>query len=246
MQKEVLFRMLRGGIRQRLNGYDISIQSLKIRGHVEGLAVVVQMYRQIMNVQAAFGVFVDSKRERITVIGRSDAESVDVGAVMRELGGGGHGGAGSAQVRGLEAEAVERRIADYLQGHGPVSVRVADMMSFPVHTVRPDMPMSGAAVMLRERGCTGVPVVDGEGRLVGVLSRRDFRKLRRESQLDAPVKAFMSVGVITIGPAGRPQEAARLMVCHDIGRLPVVKNDRLIGIVTRTDAMAYFYDMLPD
>ena len=107
---------------------------------------------------------------------------------MRELGGGGHGGAGSAQIRGLEAEAVERRIADYLQGHGPMSVRVADMMSFPVHTVRPDMPMSGAAVMLRERGCTGVPVVDGEGRLVGVLSRRDFRKLRRESQLDAPVK----------------------------------------------------------
>jgi CBS domain-containing protein len=237
--------MLRSGRRQRLNGYDISIHSLQIRGHVEGLAVVVQMYREIMNVDAAFGIFADSRRGRITVIGRSDSEELNVGAVMRELGGGGHGGAGSAQIRNLDSEAVERRIVDYIRGQGPVSARVSDMMSFPVYTVRPEMPMSGAAVVLREKGCTGVPVVDGEGKLVGVLSRRDFRKIRRESQLDAPVKAFMSSSVTTIGPAGSPQEAARLMVRHDIGRLPVVKDDRLIGIVTRTDAMAYFYDLLP-
>jgi len=36
------------------------------------------------------------------------------------------------------------------------------------------------------------------------------------------------------------------MVKHDIGRLPVVENNRIIGIVTRSDAMLYFYDLLPD
>jgi len=41
-------------------------------------------------------------------------------------------------------------------------------------------------------------------------------------------------------------QVARLMVKHDIGRLPVVENGRIIGIVTRSDAMAYFYDLLPD
>jgi CBS domain-containing protein len=41
-------------------------------------------------------------------------------------------------------------------------------------------------------------------------------------------------------------QAARLMVKHDIGRLPVVEGGRIIGIITRSDAMLYFYDLLPD
>ena len=41
-------------------------------------------------------------------------------------------------------------------------------------------------------------------------------------------------------------QAARLMVKHDIGRLPVVENGEIIGIITRSDAMRYYYDLLPD
>ena len=50
-----------------------------------------------------------------------------------------------------------------------------------------------------------------------------------------------------ISTTGRsPMQAARMMVKHDIGRLPVLENDRIIGIVSRSDAMLYFYDLLPD
>ena len=52
--------------------------------------------------------------------------------------------------------------------------------------------------------------------------------------------------MIVTQPDKSPMEAARLMVKHDIGRLPVVENGRLIGIITRSDAMRYFYDLLPD
>ena len=40
--------------------------------------------------------------------------------------------------------------------------------------------------------------------------------------------------------------AARLMVKHDVGRLPVIEDGKIIGIVTRSDTMLYFYDLLPD
>ena len=56
----------------------------------------------------------------------------------------------------------------------------------------------------------------------------------------------MSKEVKTIGPGKSPLEAARLMVKHDIGRLPVIEDGRIIGILTRSDAMRYFYDLLPD
>jgi CBS domain-containing protein len=64
--------------------------------------------------------------------------------------------------------------------------------------------------------------------------------------MEAPVKAFMSRNVKSIDPGMSPMQAARLMVKHDIGRFPVVENGRIIGIVTRSDAMHYIYDLLPD
>ena len=43
-----------------------------------------------------------------------------------------------------------------------------------------------------------------------------------------------------------PMHAARLMVKHDIGRLPVVEDGKIIGIVTQSDTMRYYYDLLPE
>nr|MDJ0876144.1 CBS domain-containing protein [Desulfobacterales bacterium] len=71
-------------------------------------------------------------------------------------------------------------------------------------------------------------------------------RIGKEAQLKAPVKAFMRTHVHTITPDRSPSEAVALMVKHDIGRLPVVTDGAVIGIITRSDAMLYFYDLLPD
>ena len=47
-------------------------------------------------------------------------------------------------------------------------------------------------------------------------------------------------------PGMGPMPSARLMVKHDIGRLPVVEDGKIIGIVTRSDTMRYYYDLLPE
>ncbi len=247
-QKDVLFEMLKNSNRMKINGYSVSISRIDIDGHIGNLALVVRMYRDIVNVDAAFGLFVSNEKNgqsRCMVIGRSDNDGVDVGTLMKSLGGGGHPGAGSAMLKGVNPDAAEAMILDLIQGNQQSSVQIGDLMSFPVFSITSDTSMAEVAKILRRRGCTGLPVVD-DGHLAGVISRRDFKKVRRENQLQAPVKAYMSPQVVTIEPGKSPIQAARIMVRHDIGRLPVVEDGRIIGIITRSDAMRYFYDLLPD
>ncbi len=244
-QKEVLFRMLENAKRIKIGGVSVCVNRVNIKGHVDSLAMVVRMFREILNVDAAFGIFLNQEQERCIVIGRSNIDRIDMGSIMKSLGGGGHPGAGSAMLTKVNPDAVETMIMNLVEGNCQGSVQISDLMSFPVFTVNSTDKMREVARVLKEKGCTGLPVIEGE-RLVGIISRKDFRKVKKDSQFDAPVKAFMNTAVVTIEPGKSPVQAANLMVKHDVGRLPVVEDGKIIGILTRSDTMTYFYDLLPD
>ncbi|MDA8138370.1 MAG: CBS domain-containing protein [Desulfobacteraceae bacterium] len=244
-QKNILFEMLKHARREKINGHAISISRLAVEGHIDSLALVVGMYRDIMNVDAAFGIFCIPDDDRCMVIGRSDVEDLNIGDIMRGLGGGGHPGAGSAMLRQVNPDVVSEMICGLISGNQQSSVQISDLMSFPVHTISPDATMEEAAKIMRVKGCTGLPVAEDD-KLLGMISRRDFVKVRKDAQLQKPVKAFMRQPVMTIDPGKSPLQAARIMIRQDIGRLPVVEDGRLIGIVTRSDVMCYFYDLLPE
>ncbi|MBW2368834.1 MAG: CBS domain-containing protein [Deltaproteobacteria bacterium] len=244
-QKNTLFEMLKGAHRLKINGYNVSISKLEIDGFVENLAVVVHMFREILNVDAAFGLFM--AKGNCIVIGRSNHEQINIGTIMRSMGGGGHPGAGSAMIKAKSSNAIEVWLQELIAGNQRSSIQISDLMSFPVFTVQDEAKMAEAAKILRQRGCTGMPVVNASEGLVGVLSRRDFHgRIKKEAQLNSPVKAFMSRDIVTIEPGKSPVNAARLMIKHDIGRLPVVENGKIIGILTRSDVMRYYYDLMPD
>ncbi len=239
-QKEILFNMLQDAERIHVKGHTISVCHIDIDGHVESLAVVMRMYREILNVDAAVGIFANKQRNTCMVIGRSHADEIDIGLVMRGLGGGGHPGAGSAMLKDSHPDTVREKIMALIQGNQPASVQISDIMSFPVVTARSSDSMEEVAFLLRNKGCTGVPILEND-ELVGIISRRDFRKIKKATQLKSPVKAYMSRNIVTISPGTSPTQAANLMVKYDVGRLPVVQNNRVIGIVTRSDTMLYFY-----
>jgi len=229
--------MLKVGAREKVNGYMVSISKIEIEGHIPGLALVVDMYQDIINVDAAFGIFSEAKKGRSIVIGRSSVEGLDVGFIMRSIGGGGHPNAGSALVKSMTPDAVERCISEMIMGKQKASIQISDLMSFPVFTVSPDAAMNELALILRAKGCTGIPVADGD-RLVGVISRRDFKKVKKSSQMKSPVKAFMSGKVVSIDRGSSVVQAVRIMVKNDIGRLPVLEDG-----ITRSDTMRYYYDL---
>ena len=244
-QKEILFEMLKSAERQVINNWKTSINVTEISGHVNNLSVVVHMYRDILNVDVAFGIFVHPENDKCIVIGRSGTPDVNIGSIMRSMGGGGHPGAGSAMLKTVNPEALREWIRELLKGNQESSISIFDLMSYPVHSVASDTTMAEVSKVLEEKGCTGLPVID-EGKLLGIISRRDFRKVKNKNKLKSPVKAFMSTRLITITPEKSPMYAARLMVKYDVGRLPVIEDGKVIGIVSRSDAMRFFYDTIPE
>ncbi len=98
-----------------------------------------------------------------------------------------------------------------------------------------------------------MPVVDGE-RLIGVVSQRDLLASslslardfevgqRRNFMRSVVVEEVMTPQPITVAPTDTLREAARLMLTHRIGCLPVVERDgRLVGLVTETDLLRGAY-----
>ncbi|MBE0582831.1 MAG: CBS domain-containing protein, partial [Desulfofustis sp.] len=125
------------------------------------------------------------------------------------------------------------------------SATVADLMSFPVTIIDGSTPMHEVRTIMQREKIRGI-LVGNEHRIDGIIVLWDLKKLKRDSQWKSPVKAFMARQVTTIPPDLQPSEAAQLMVKENIGHLPVVHDGRVIGIVTRTDILTYFYGMLPE
>lgn len=174
------------------------------------------------------------------IIGRSQSDAVIVGGVLGELGGGGHTGAGSAVVREGSLENVVSRLHSAIEKACRRPEVVRDLMSSPVRTVTPTMPLRELAHSLHEWHHTGAPVVE-DGRLIGMISRRDVERATRDGRDSLTVASCMAHPVRTTGPDTPLSGALQQMKAHNIGRLPVLDGTRIVGILSRDDVLGHLY-----
>jgi len=138
---------------------------------------------------------------------------------------------------------------------------VKDIMTAGVVTVRPGTAYREMAAMFRQHRVSGFPVVDDEGKVIGIVSETDLLAVaaadpdpgphpaprgwlphRRQLTVgEATAGAVMTHPAVTIGPDEPVRDAARLMHSLRLQRLPVVDRDgHLVGIVTRSDVLTVF------
>jgi len=132
---------------------------------------------------------------------------------------------------------------------------VGQRMQREVVTVTPDMRITGASRLLQEHRIRHLPVVE-KGRLVGIITDRDIRRVLPSQMKSLEVHELhyllerltvgevMTAKVISVTPDTPIEEAARLLVEHRIGCLPVIQGDRLAGIITETDLLAALAEVL--
>ncbi len=173
----------------------------------------------------------------LTLIGRSRIEGTNLNQLFQPLGGGGHSQATSVRLRDVNASVILEQLVNQLKDQIPQPLSARELMSSPVRTIRPETTISEAQRILLRYGHAGLSVVDENDQLVGVVSRRDIDLALHHGFSHAPVKGYMTRNVKTITPQTTLPEIESLMVTYDIGRLPVLEDGQLVGIVTRTDVL---------
>src|SRR4028119_2076795 len=178
-----------------------------------------------------------SSLSSLTVIGRSHIEGTNLNELFQPLGGGGHSQAAAVRLRDVNPTQIIEQLLNQLKDQIPQPLTARELMSSPVRTIRPETTISQAQRILLRYGHAGLSVVDEKDQLVGVVSRRDIDLALHHGFGHAPVKGYMTKNVKTITPQTSLPEIQSLMVTYDIGRLPVLEDGQLVGIVTRTDVL---------
>ncbi|HCF26991.1 MAG TPA: poly(A) polymerase [Cyanobacteria bacterium UBA11049] len=226
---------------ETVRGYKLSWVLLKTAGYVPGLSSLASRLIELTEsdalLLAASYPVGETKDERLSVIGRSQIPSTNLNELFQPLGGGGHSQAASLSLRGVDAAATIKQLVDSLRSQIPHPPTARDLMSSPVRTIRPETTIESAQRILLRYGHSGLSVVNAEGQLVGIISRRDIDIALHHGFSQAPVKGYMTTNVKTITPDTTLPEIQSLMVTYDIGRLPVLEKGQLLGIVTRTDLL---------
>ncbi len=127
------------------------------------------------------------------------------------------------------------------------SVLVSQWMTAnPLH-VLPKMTLPQISAVMQKHRIRRLPVVDEDGMLVGIITSSDIRlampsdeEALRKFEVSALINAvevdtIMTRDVITTTPDATLNQAAKLMLQHKVGALPVVENERLVGIITDSD-----------
>lgn len=144
------------------------------------------------------------------------------------------------------------------------ATRVRDLMTPEVVFVTEDAPVSRIARLMQDKAISGIPVVDDEQRVVGMVTDLDL--IVRNTRLDPPAffqvldgripletpghykkrlqhmlgtkaRDVMTPGVVTISPEVEVETLATLMVKRKVNPVPVVEDGRLVGVVSRADVI---------
>jgi len=113
--------------------------------------------------------------------------------------------------------------------------RSEDLTIRDVITTSPDSSIHEASIIMDMEDVSGLPVVDN-GNVIGIISRRDIKPIIN-SDAQKKVREFMTEEVVTINESTTPEEALDIAYDNKVERLPVVHNNRIVGIVTIRDIL---------
>ncbi len=217
-----------------INGINIAIAEGTIKRFIGELGTIVRKLQDVENFPVLFVIFKMEKYLR--VMARSRLKEVDVNKILKHFGGGGHRSAASAKVEAEEVKTFEQKLKSILRSNIKMRIFARDIMNSPVKVISANKKIIDARNALERFRLKGMPVMENN-KVIGIITATDIRKALKYRYGHASVKGYMSRSVITVEPNTPLHVIQKIMFENGVGRLPVLKGRKLVGIVTRTDVL---------
>jgi tRNA nucleotidyltransferase (CCA-adding enzyme) len=232
-ERALLDALVAGLESHEAGGYEVLVTALHWPEYVDGVSNLAHKIVDLTDCRAL--VCLVEMDERVFCVVRTRVTELDAAVIAGALGGGGHAQAASATFRGSLDEARAAVLAAL-----PTAVRrglsAGDIMSRPARFVAPEDTVAHTMVLCQRHRQSGMQVGEPKS-LVGVVTREDLDKAIGHGLSHAPVKSVMSSDVVTCEESTPLAEVMRLVSGSGAGRVPVLRDGEVVGVVTRSDVL---------
>ena len=210
--------------------------------YIGDIAFLAHKIRDIEDVDSIF--LVVSMEERVQIIGRSHTPEVDVSEVLHVFGGGGHPQAASAVVRNMSLEETENRLLSVLKEKIHPGKVAGDIMTSPVKCILWNKTLKTAEKHMTKYGVNVLPVLKPDNVYYGLISREAVEKALYHGFGRSRVSEFCTTDTPEVSPSTSISEIEPLMIEQNQRFMPVVKDNHVVGAITRTDLLRSLYESL--
>lgn len=237
-QVGLLNDMIQASSFYNINGIEVVITIISTENYVPDFAFLVQKMIKMENLNAIFAIA--RMEEKIYVVARSRIDEVDVGAVVSSLGGGGHTFAAAATIKNMTPAQTEHKLLESLHKTVKPQRLAKDLMSSPAIMIGPDVTCRDANNALTRYNINALLVAEktaGKDELLGCITRQVIEKAIYHNLDHVPVKEYMSTEPVTVEPDADIFEIQKKIIESKQRILPVINNDKVAGIITRTNLL---------
>ena len=182
-----------------------------------------------------------SMEGKILIVARSRVPELDVGELLKEFDGGGHPTAASATIREASLEVVAEKIVELLSKYIKPGKTAADIMTSPVITIGWDNSIKEAEDKMTKFGVNVLPVIR-DGKYAGLISRETIEKAIFHGFRKNRASDFSTSEALTVEHSTPIRDIEGMMIEHNQRFMPVLKDDSIIGAITRTDLLRVMYE----
>ena len=227
-----------------VEGYSVVVACAEAHDLEEEVSTLAHKLRDLLEPAAVF-LLVDLGRH-IQLVARSTMNDVNVAEIARRFDGGGHGRAAAAIIRGQTLAEARAALMAHLPGAIHPGLTVADVMSHGVQVFDPAMRARDADDAMRRYGYEGYPVVQEDGRIVGLLTRRAVDRAMGHGLSGVRIEQLMEAGEVFVTPSDSISRLQRVMMTSGWGQVPVTdETGAVIGVATRTDLIKHIGHTAP-